>query len=111
MSFKDWLFSNREYNVEVNGQWGLKHILVLVLCIATIIALAIIFRRRSEKTRKIVITTLISLIFILEIARRIINLVKTTDYTLNGVLYDLLPRPWCAISCWIPNAILPQKTA
>lgn len=101
MSFRDWILSNRPSdNVAINGRWGWLHITTLVICIATIIILAIVFRKRSEKSKKIVLWVLVGLIFIFEISRRIINLIKTTNFTVGGVLGTLLPRPWCAIACW-----------
>ncbi len=99
MSFLEWLFSSYP-NPSINGQWGFLHILVLVLAIIAIIALAFIFRKRTDKTRYIVICVLAGLILFLEITRRVINIIKTDDYSLNNLLYIFLPRPWCAISCW-----------
>ena len=99
MSFKEWIFSSYP-NPSINGQWGLLHILVLVFCIVSIIALSLIFRRKSERAKRIVIFVLVGLILLFEITRRVVNLVKADSYTLNSVLYLLLPRPWCAIACW-----------
>ena len=99
MTFLEWLTSSYP-NPDINGQWGIWHILVLVLSIATIVTLALIFRKRSDKTRNIVMWVLVGLILFFEIARRIINLCKNTDHSLDSYLYMLLPRPWCAIACW-----------
>ena len=99
MSFKDWLFSSYP-NPGVNGQWGLLHILTLVACIGLIVAISLIFRKKSDRSKKIILLTLVGLILIFELARRSINLIKTDDYGLNNILRILLPRPWCAISCW-----------
>lgn len=99
MSFIDWINSSYP-NPSVDGRWGWLHITVLVLAIAIIVAIALLFRKRSEKTRRIVIWILTALILAFEITRRVVNLCKTTDYSWNNVLYILLPRPWCAISCW-----------
>lgn len=103
MTFKQWLYSEREAVgcVGVKGQWGLAHILTLIFCIASIIVIALIFRKKSEKARKIVLFTLVGLILFFEITRRIINFTRGNVDTLNEVLHTLLPRPWCAISCWV----------
>ena len=100
MSFRDWLFSNTPEGSEVNGAWKLPHILTLVGCIAVIILFAFVFRKKEERTRKIVVRILIGLILFFEIARRVINFIRGSHVTLNDYLYTLLPRPWCAISCW-----------
>ena len=85
---------------DVNGAWKLPHILTLIGCILTVIALAFVFRKKDKKTRTLVIRILIGLILFFEIARRVINFVKGGHDSLNDVLYTLLPRPWCALSCW-----------
>lgn len=99
MSFKEWITSSYP-NPGIDGRWGWLHITVLILCVAIIVALALIFRNKSEKTRRIVILVLAGLILLFELTRRIVNLCVASEYTLNSVLYILLPRPWCAISCW-----------
>ena len=33
--------------------------------------------------------------------RRVLNLIRHEHVTLDDYLYTLLPRPWCAISCWM----------
>ena len=52
MSLKDWIYSSYP-NPAIKGQWGLLHILTLLLSIATIIILSILFHKKSEKARKI----------------------------------------------------------
>lgn len=76
------------------------HILTLVLCVVLIVAIALIFRNKSEKAKKIVLWVLVGFILLFELSRRIINFSNATDLTLNSALYLLLPRPWCAIACW-----------
>lgn len=102
MTFREWLMTSYD-NPKVSGQWQILHIGVLLFCITTIILLAMFFRNKNLKTRKLIITILVSLILFFEISRRIINLIKA-DYntiTFNDFLYTMLPRPWCAISCWL----------
>ncbi len=99
MTFLDWIYSSYD-NPSVNGRWGWQHIVTLVCCVAAIVAFALIFRKRSEKTRKIVLWTLVFLIFAFEISRRVINFCKMTEFTWHEFWRTLLPRPWCAISCW-----------
>ena len=100
MSFHNWIYSITPDGSDINGAWKLPHILTLVGCIFTIIALAFFFRKKDKKTRTLVIRILIGLILFFEIARRVINFIKGGHNTLNDVLYTLLPRPWCALSCW-----------
>ncbi|MGN1212432.1 MAG: hypothetical protein ACI4TZ_00125 [Christensenellales bacterium] len=100
MTFKEWLYSSYE-NPHINGQWGWLHITTLVLCIAIIVAIALLFKNKSQKSKRIVLFVIAGLILLFEIARRVINLTRNPSYTFNQVLGILLPRPWCAISCWL----------
>ena len=105
MTFLDWLFSNYPAGSAIDGAWGVLHILTLLSAIAIIVGLAFLFRSKSEKTRRIVMIVIAALICFFELARRSINLAKggaylDGEFNLNRLLKTLLPRPWCAISCW-----------
>ncbi len=105
MTFKDWIYS-RYANPAEQNQWGILHISVLVICIATIVALAFTVRK-SKKASNITIITLASIILFLEVLRRVLNFTRHLVYggefatNFRNIAYYLLPRPWCAISCWI----------
>lgn len=96
MSFSDWIYSSYP-NPGINGQWGLLHIIVLVLCIALIVAFALIFRKRSLRTRRIVIWVLVGLILFFEIARRVINLIKLNGGGILAIIY---------IVCFLVHGVL-----
>ena len=99
MTFLDWLYSTYP-NPSKNGRWGWLHITVLACCTVLIMTLSLIFFRKSNKAKRIVIWVLVSIIMAFEIVRRVVYLCNTTDYSWQHTLYTLLPRPWCAISCW-----------
>ncbi|MBO7214756.1 MAG: YwaF family protein [Clostridia bacterium] len=101
MTFRDWIFSLHPENDGYNGQWQLPHILTLLISIAFIIGLTFAFRNKSRSARTTVLRVLAGCILFFEIARRIINYKKGVMFDLNSTLTHLLPRPWCAISCWI----------
>ena len=100
MTFLDWLMSSYP-NPSIHGQWGLLHILTLVACIIIIVAFTFLFRSKSEKTRRTVLWCLVAILILFEVARRVINFIKTTDFSFQNVLHILLPRPWCAISVFL----------
>ena len=100
MTFYDWITSSYD-NPSIKGQWGLGHILTLLLCAGIILGLTFIFRKRSVPTKRIAIFALVGLILFFELLRRCLNIYKTTDYSFHNILHILLPRPWCAISCWM----------
>ena len=99
MTFKEWLLSSYP-NPHIDSQWGILHIAVLIMSICAIISIALLFRSKSEKTRKIVIYVLTCTVLFFEMTRRILNIIKNPGMNLGDMLYTLLPRPWCAISCW-----------
>lgn len=107
MTFIDWLYSERPEGAVVEANpWGLLHITVLLSVIAVIFLIALVFRKKDERIRRIVMLIItIGLVFF-EVTRRIINLSRG-DLIVDGIIdwdliiYRLIPRPWCAISCWV----------
>ncbi len=117
MSFKDWLFGQIE-NPWIPKQWGFLHILTLVICIGLIVGFYFIVKKveNKDKTRKIIIIVLASLILFFEVASRVIYAIKryhlnTPDMNGLNALWIILPKPWCAISCWalIASVIVNKK--
>lgn len=100
MTFLEWLTSSYP-NPSIHGQWGVMHILTLLACIVIIVSFTFLFRSKSVKTRRAVMWCLVAIIILFEVTRRIINFAKATDFTFVSVLHILLPRPWCAISCFM----------
>lgn len=100
MSFSDWLYSRYPADAVINGRWGTLHIFTVLACIITILAIAFIFNKKSLKAKQNVIIVFALFILLFEVSRRAINISK--GYTdLHSYLVILLPRPWCAISCWM----------
>ena len=100
MTFKEFILSNYD-NPRIEGQWGPLHILTLIYSIAIIVLIAVLCRKKSEKVRRVVLWVLVSFVIFFELFRRIFNFIDLQDTSLNNILYNLLPRPWCAISCWL----------
>lgn len=103
ITFRDWIYSNYPANSGITGAWGIFHIITLIVCILLMLAIAFLFRKRSEKTRRIVVFVMAGIILIFELSRRIIG-ISRGGLTTHDWLYTLLPRPWCAISCWLVMA-------
>ena len=98
MTFHDWLYSVYPPNSDINGRWGMLHIITLILCVL-VIGLIIPMKNKDLRVRQGVIMIIASLIFLLEITRRGINISRGVE-GITSWLHVLLPRPWCAISCW-----------
>lgn len=100
MTFHDWIYSNYPADAAIDGRYGALHIGVMIACVAMIILIAFL-RRRDEKIKQGVLTALAVAIAVLEIARRVINLCRGLPTEWDSWAYLLIPRPWCAISCWL----------
>ena len=100
MTFIEWITSKYP-NPSISGEWGTLHILTLVLIAIFVVASSIVLRKRDEKVKRLVLIILASILVVFELARRVINLCITPNLDLNSVLRILLPRPGCAISCWL----------
>ena len=103
MTFLEWLFSSYP-NPHINGQWGLGHILTLISITIFVTLLSIVLNKfdNKGKGKKITLISLVILILLFEIIRRTVNIIKLNgNITLDNILKILLPRPWCAISCWV----------
>ena len=119
MTFEDWLFEASGFsNPPYQGQWKFLHILTLVICVCLIIGFYFIVRysKNKDKTRTIILISLVSLIALFEIASRIVYCVRLYHYhapDMDGLnlVWIILPKPWCAISCWtlIASAIVRKK--
>jgi len=107
MTFSQWLFGGIE-NPEVNGRWGLWHILTLVICVACIVGFHFIVKRAAhpEKVKRRILCTMAGLIAFFEVMIRFVyfmNLYYFKNPAMNGTgpVWILIPKPWCAISCWL----------
>ena len=108
MTFKDWLFSNRPEGFELKSEpWGMLHIAVLLAVIFVIVLASVLLKNSSKKSKYYVLVIIAVVIAFFEIARRIINFTKGTFISddnvvdIRGIIQVLIPRPWCAISCWV----------
>ena len=100
ITLHNWIFSEYpiQRSMEVNGRFGPIHIATLLLCITIAVRIAAC-RHQTPQKRDRIISNLAALIVLFEVARRVINFSRGYDLDLHTVLYMLLPRPWCAISC------------
>lgn len=108
MSFKDWLFSNRPKDFILESQpWGVLHIVVLLLTVAFIVTISILLRKKDKKIKFNILFSMAMMILFFELTRRGINLCRkeyinsTGDLDWRSLAAIILPRPWCAISCWM----------
>ena len=106
MTFSQWMFGGIE-NPYKAGQWGPLHIATLVTCVMLMVSFTLLVKhaRNPDRTKKAIVFSLVGAILFLEILIRFVRCVKL--YYLNQpemagltLSWIMLPRPWCAISCW-----------
>ena len=100
MKFSEWLFSTYP-NPKIDGAWGSLHIITLILCIGFIVVSSILLKNKSKKLKFSILLSFAIIIAILGIVRRINGFILADELTVNRALKILLPRPGCAISCWL----------
>lgn len=107
MTFSAWLFGGIE-NPVTNGRWGVLHILTLVICVACIVSFRYIVKRSAEpeKAKRRILGVLAGLIAFFEVMIRFVYFMKLyyfhhPEMAGTGTLWILIPKPWCAVSCWL----------
>jgi hypothetical protein len=108
MTFLDWLFETGSFtNPYKAGQWGLLHILTLLLCIAVIVGSYFIvkYSKNKAKTVKTIILILAITLTFFEVAQRVVYIVRRFYYNVPDMegltlFWILIPKPWCAVACW-----------
>lgn len=106
MTFSQWLFGGIE-NPFKAGQWGALHIATLLVCTGLIVGFYHIVRhsRNQERSKKRIVYSLTSAILFFEIMIRFVQCMKLYYFhqpEMEGItlVWIILPKPWCAISCW-----------
>ena len=88
MTFYDWITSSYD-NPSIKGQWGLLHIITLVLVIGIIVTSTLLLRNKSTKAKKTLLWVLVGILIIFELTRRVVNFCKTDDFSLYQVIHQL----------------------
>ena len=117
MTFSEWLFGGIE-NPAINGRWGIWHILTLVICVACIVGFYYIVKKSKDpqKAKRCILYTLAGLIAFFEVMIRFVYFMKLyyfhhPEMAGTGTLWILIPKPWCAIACWLLIACVFVKKA
>lgn len=100
MTFKD--FWTNENNPELSGYlYGTRHIILLVVTLILSVALTFVFRKKSQRVKQIVAYCFGGVFLFLEILSRVVNLIITTNYSLENIFKILLPMHICSVMVWV----------
>lgn len=91
-----------------DNRWGGLHIAVLLICIAVCVA-TYFLKNRDRRLRVWIIRGVAIALLAFELTRRVIGLIQMNIGSMSfgeimasdSFWYNMLPRPWCAISVWL----------
>lgn len=102
MTFHDfWTNENNPALPKSEYLYGTRHILVLACILVACVALTLIFYKRSEKAKNILFYVLGSILLFFEILSRVVNLIITTDYSLENIFKIIAPMHICSVMVWV----------
>ena len=102
MSFHDfWTNENNPSLPKEEYLYNTRHILVLVAAAVGCIALSLLFFRRSERAKRILMIILVSILLFFEIASRVVNMIITTDYSWQNIMKIIVPMHMCSVMVWV----------
>ena len=102
MSFKDfWTNQNNPSLPESDYLYGTRHIITLCLAAVLCVLLTLLFFRRSQKTKRILMYVLGGIFVFFEITSRVVNLIIADSYTVESVVKILLPMHMCSVMVWV----------
>jgi len=102
MTFLDWITNSNNPELDKSEYlFGTRHIIMLVITFAMCIVLSLLFRKRSEKSKNILLYSLASVLLFFEITSRIVNLSILEVYNIKTVLDVLLPMHICSVIVWV----------
>lgn len=102
MTFHDfWTNENNPALPKSEYLYNTRHILVLVGILVACVALTLIFYKRSEKAKNILFYVLGSILLFFEILSRVVNLIITTDYSLENIFKIIAPMHICSVMVWV----------
>lgn len=99
MTFYDWLSNTNNPKLQPKEYlFGTRHIIMISITILAVIVLSIIFYKKSEKAKKILLTVLISILLFFEITSRIVNFVITSDFSWQNIFKIIMPLHICSVA-------------
>ena len=103
-----WFFEQGIDNPWVGNQWGVFHILTLVGILLASVGIWLLYKysKNQEKCRRVVLIVLASLITLFEILIRIqyftrLYYFKDPAVAHMDAFWIMMPKPWCAVACWL----------
>lgn len=102
MSFSDWWTNSNNPSLPKSEYlFGTRHITLLLTTLILCIILTIIFRKKSDKAKRILFLTFGFIFLFFEILSRIVNLIILDNYTVENIAKIILPMHICSVMVWV----------
>lgn len=102
MTFSDWWTdSNNPSLPKSEYLYNARHISVLGITLLLCIVLSLVFRKKSEKSKRILFIVFGCIFLFFEILSRLVNLIILDNYTLESIAKILLPMHICSVMVWV----------
>ena len=102
MSFLDWITNSNNPDLDKSEYlFGTRHIIMLAITFILCVGLSLLFRKRSEKSKNVLLYSLASILLFFEITTRIVNLWILDVYNVKTILDVLLPMHICSVMVWV----------
>ncbi len=102
MSFSDfWTNQNNPTLPKSEYLYNTRHIIVLAITLVLCVMFSLIFYKKSEKAKRILLYVFGGIFLFFEIASRVVNLIIESDYTVESVFKILLPMHICSVMVWV----------
>ena len=99
MSFHDWWTNENNPSLSQSEYlFGTRHIIMLSIAVLAVVVLSIIFFKKSQRAKNILLTILVSILLFFEISSRVVNLAICTDFSWQNILKIILPMHICSVA-------------
>ncbi len=100
MSF--YMFWSNDGNLRLdNYLYNTRHILVIVAVMLFTIAMALIFYKKSQRIKNVVMYIFVGILIFFEISSRVVNLIFNDTWTFNVVAELMIPMYICSVIVWV----------
>ena len=102
MTFHDW-WTNENNPTLPRSEYlfGTRHIIIILVAVLLAITLSVIFYKKSERAKWILLRIIASILLFFEILSRVVNLIIANSYTVESVCKIILPMHICSVAVWV----------
>lgn len=101
MTFKDWWTNENNPSLPKSQyMWSARHIIMLIIAIGAAVAFSIIFYKKSERAKIILLKVFAYILLFFELLSRLVNLIIETDFSFRRIFEIIMPLHICSVAVW-----------